>query len=153
MTAAMGEAVLPCVGNAALYDIVLFGEGTPAERQQALHRAAALCGSCPARCDQMVTVDSGPADLVLLEPGWMPPAREGRAEPQPRMPVRKRDAHPDVQVGVDYVAPGERVAVWAAMAAERVAAGHSFGAIATDLCVPVDAVARLVEMGRQGVAA
>lgn len=147
------EGVLPCRGNAALYDIALFGEGASAERVQAVHRAAALCGSCPARCDQMVTVDSAPAELVLLEPDWLPPAREGRPEPQPRMPVRRRDTHPDIQVGVDYVAPDKRVAVWAAMAAERASAGHSFGVIATDLCVPVDAVARLVEMARQGRAA
>jgi hypothetical protein len=148
------SGVLPCRGNEALYDIVLFGEGTQAERRQAKHRAAALCASCPVQCDQIVTVDTAPRELVLLEPGWMPPEREGTPDPEPRMPVRgKRTQHPDIKVGADYVSPNRRVTVWAEAAAAKAAAGMPLAAIADDLCVTVETAQRLLEIGRAVTAA
>uniref|UniRef100_UPI000518D1C8 hypothetical protein n=1 Tax=Streptomyces capuensis TaxID=1464056 RepID=UPI000518D1C8 len=76
---------VPCTGRSDLYDLVLFDDDASAtERTQAVHQAAALCTTCPAPCDQKVTVDTTPVELVLLEPGWMPPAREGKPEPEPK---------------------------------------------------------------------
>lgn len=144
------EGSLPCVGNAALYDLVLFEDGDSAERQQAVHRAAALCASCPAPCDQKVTADSGPAELVLLESDWMPPQREGKPDPEPRMPVRrKRTKQPDIQVGADYVPTNRRVAVWAELCADRATLGHSVTDIALDLYVSEDTAAQLLILGRK----
>jgi len=144
------EGTLPCRGNAALYDLVLFEDGASPERQQAVHRAVVLCASCPTPCELKVTADSGPAELVLLEPGWMPPEREGRPEPQPRMPVRrKRDAGSDIQVGADYVPTTRRVAVWAGMCADRAALGHSVSDIAAELCVSEDTITRLIAVAQK----
>ncbi|MGP3737975.1 hypothetical protein ACTWJ9_33230 (plasmid) [Streptomyces sp. GDS52] len=144
------SGALPCRGHEALYDIVLFGDGTPQERQQAVHRAAALCGSCPVPCDQKVTADTAPSELLLLEPGWMPPEREGKPEPEPRMPARrKRARQPNIKVGADYVPSNRRVAAWAEMCADRAALGHGVADIAADLCVSEDTVTQLIALGRK----
>jgi len=145
------QAALPCVGNADLYDLVLFDDEAPAAaRTQAVHRAAALCAGCPRPCEQKVTADSGPAELVLLEPDWMPPQREGRPDPKPQtVSGRKRTKEPDIQVGADYVPTNRRVAVWAEMCADRAALGHSGAHIAGDVCVSEGAGTRRIAIGRQ----
>lgn len=142
---------LPCVGNADLYDLVLFDDEAPAtERTQAVHRAAALCAGCPRPCEQKVTTDSGPTELVLLEPNWMPPQREGKPDPEPKaVGGRKRTKEPDIQVGADYVATNRRVAVWAEMCADRADLGHSVADIAADLCVSEDTVTRLIAVAQK----
>ena len=145
------QAALPCVGNADLYDLVLFDDEAPAaERAQAVHRASALCAGCRRPCEQKVTIDSGPAELVLLEPNWMPPQREGKPNPEAKaFGGRKRTRKPDIKVGADYVATNRRVAVWAEMCAERAALGHSVADIAVDLCVGEKAVTELIAIGRK----
>ncbi|MFI9244205.1 hypothetical protein ACIGXF_16810 [Streptomyces sp. NPDC053086] len=138
----------PCLGHADLYDIVLFDDAPTAQRQQAVHRAAALCATCPSQCGQKVTVDSSPVELVLLEADWMPAAREGRPEPEPRtVPVRRRKQDGPA-VGQDYVPTGRRVPAWAVMAAELAASGHSLTDIAADLCVTEDTARQLIAIGR-----
>ncbi|HEX5567475.1 MAG TPA: hypothetical protein VFY14_11220 [Streptomyces sp.] len=149
---------LPCVGHAALYDLVLFEEDAPAaQRDQAVHRAAALCAGCPAPCDQKVTADSGPRELVLLEPGWMPPAREGRPEPKPaprRTWSADRRAAAAMTVGRDYVPVPQRADAWARMAAEYAAAGMPLVGIAERLCVTEQTAADLIAHAQQqGMAA
>lgn len=139
---------LPCLGNEALYDTALFDDSPTTVRTQAVHQAAALCRTCPAPCEQKVTVDSTPRELVLLEPDWMPPAREGRPEPEIRVPRRRR-RQPVFETGRAYVRPAQRVPVWAAMAAEQAQQGHGLADIAADLCVTEGTAARLVEIGQQ----
>ena len=138
----------PCLGHADLYDIVLFGDAPTEQRQQAVHRAAALCATCPSQCDQKVTADSGPVELVLLEPDWMPAAREGRPEPEPRTFGGRRRKPDGPAVGQDYVPTDRRISAWAAMAAERAASGRSVPDIATDLCVSEDTARQLIAIGR-----
>ena len=141
---------LPCTGRGDLYDLVLFDDEAPADdRVQAVHQAAALCATCPRPCDQKVTADTTPVELVLLEPDWMPPAREGKAEAKPkahgwRVPNRQRP-----QIGRDYVPPDKRIQAWARMAASRADLGHSLADIATDLCVSVETAAELIQLGQQ----
>ena len=150
MTTSTGP--VPCLGHADLYDAVLFDEGPSAHREQALHRAAALCGTCPAQCDQMVTIDTSRRELVLLDPDWMPPAREGKPEPEPQV-VRKRAKTNLPPIGRDYIRPDQRIAAWARMAAERIAAGRSHADIAEDLCVTEETVGLLIALAQQGRAA
>jgi hypothetical protein len=145
-------APLPCVGHAGLYDTVLFDDAPSPQREQALHRAAALCGTCPAQCDQVVTIDTGRHELVLLDPDWMPPAREGKPDPEPRV-VRKRVKTNLSAIGKDYIRPDQRIAAWARMAAEYVAVGRSLTDIAEELCVTEETVVRLIALGQQGRAA
>lgn len=147
---------LPCAGNAALYDLVLFEEDAdPRQRQQAVHRAAALCAGCPAPCPEKVTADSSPRELVLLEPDWMPPAREGRPEPKPaprRTWSADRRAAAAMTVGRDYVPAAKRVSAWARMAAEYAAAGMPLAQIADQLCVTEQTAADLITHAQQQAA-
>lgn len=143
----------PCVGNAALYDTALFDDATPTDRQQAIHRAAALCASCPIQCDQMVTTTTAPRELVLLDLDWMPPAQEGRPDPTPAPQTVRRRRAAVPSVGREYVKPDQRIAVWARMAAERAATGMPLTLIADELCVSVEVVGRLLETRRGTVAA
>lgn len=137
-------SITPCVGREQLYDLALFSTDAPAaDRQQAVHRAAALCATCPTQCGQPVTVDSEPAPLVLLEHGWMPPTREGKPGPKPR--AERRHDRPA------YVPPQQRVEAWAAMAAWRASRGCSVADIAEALLVSEDTAVRLIELGRSGV--
>jgi hypothetical protein len=138
----------PCLGHADLYDIVLFDDAPTEQRQQAVHRAAALCATCPTPCEQKVTADSGPAELVLLEPDWMPAAREGRPEPEQRTFGGRHRKSDGPAVGREYVPTGRRASVWAAMAVERAALGHTLLDIATDLCVTEDTARQLIAIGR-----
>ncbi|MEU1919317.1 hypothetical protein ABZ742_03990 [Streptomyces albogriseolus] len=143
-----GQASPPCVGNAALYDAVLFDADntSPTERTQAVHRAAALCRTCLSPCEQKVTVDSRPAELVLLDPDWLPPQREGTPEPEPRVQTRRRRTS---RTDGDYVPTSQRVTVWAEMCADQAAAGRSITDIAADLCVSEDTVVRLIAVARK----
>lgn len=139
---------LPCLGNEAIYDTALYDTATPTDRQQAIHRAAALCAGCPAQCGDMVTTATAPRELVLLNLDWMPPAREGRPDPTPApRPVGRRRS-PAPPVGREYVKPERRVTVWASMAARQAATGMPLAAIADSLCVTEDTAARLLEIGR-----
>jgi hypothetical protein len=138
----------PCVGNAVLYDTALFGDATPTDRQQAIHRAAALCATCPAQCDAMVTTATAPRELVLLDLDWMPPAQEGRPDPTPAPRPVGRRRNPVPPVGREYVKPDRRVSVWATMAARQAAFGMPLAAIAESLCVTEDTAVRLLEIGR-----
>ena len=138
----------PCLGHADLYDIALFDDAPAQQRQQAVHRAAALCATCPNPCEQKVTTDSAPVELVLLEPDWMPPQREGRPDLQPRAAGRKRTRQPDTVVDQDYVPASRRVAAWASMAADRAALSHPVADIAADLCVSEDTARQLITIGR-----
>lgn len=139
-------AQLPCTGQTALYDLVLFDDTTagPA-RAEAQHRAAALCAACPAPCEQQVTVDTVPQTLVLLPSDWLPPAREGKPEPEQRTP-RRRQRETLPPVGRDYVRPAQRVTAWARMAGEDAARGRSLADIALDLCVSEDTAAELIRI-------
>ncbi|MTE20252.1 hypothetical protein F0L17_14265 [Streptomyces sp. TRM43335] len=144
---------LPCVGRSALYDLALFEEDAdPRQRQQAVHRAAALCAGCPAPCPEKVTADSGPRELVLLEPDWMPPAREGQPEPKPT-PRRKWSADrrkaAAMTVGRDYVPTDRRADAWARAAAEHAAAGMPLAQIAERLCVTEQTAADLITHAQQ----
>ncbi|URN11305.1 hypothetical protein LUW77_03160 [Streptomyces radiopugnans] len=148
---------LPCVGRAALYGLVLFEEDAdPRKRQQAVHRAAALCAGCPAPCPEKVTVTTAPRELVLLETDWMPPTREGRPEPTPA-PRRKWSADrrkaAAMTVGRDYVPAAQREAVWARMAVEYAAAGMPLAGIAERLCVTEQTAADLITHAQQQQAA
>ena len=145
------DGPLPCIDNAALYDAVLFDDTPEDERQQAVHRAAALCAACPAKCDQMVTTDTGLRELVLLEPEWMPPPREGKPEPElPAFGKKRVRQHAMVS---DYVKPDDRVVVWARLASQRASAGMPLAAIADDLCVTEETAARLLAYARTELAA
>lgn len=125
-------STLPCTGHTGLYDLVLFDEDAePAARTQALHRAAALCAGCPAPCEQKVTADSGPRELVLLADDWMPPAREGRTKPK---------------------TPPKRVAIWARMATEYADQGVPLAQIAERLCVTEATAAALLQQARRAAA-
>lgn len=146
----------PCVGNEAIYDTALFDDAPAADRTQAIHQAAALCAGCPSQCDQIVTADTGPRELVLLSRNWMPPRREGRPDPTPARlprPVIGRHRSPAPSAGRARTKPDQRIAVWAAMAVERAAMGMPLAAIAADLCVSEDTAARLLDVGRGVVAA
>ncbi|WP_086562014.1 hypothetical protein [Streptomyces africanus] len=141
--------ILPCKGHEALYDIVLFDDSNTAERQQATHRAAALCATCPMQCDQMVTAGSKPAPLVLLEADWTPPEHRVAAVPSRRKASGgRRPRKPRIGVDFEHFRRDQRIAVWARMAAERDDAGLPLSAIAVELCVSVETAARLLEMGR-----
>lgn len=63
----------PCVGNARLYDIALFGGVPAAERDQAIRQTAALCAACPTPCEQKIT-DTGTPKITGLDPDWTMPA-------------------------------------------------------------------------------
>lgn len=128
----------PCIGHEALYDTALFDTAPQRDRLQAVHRAAALCGSCPEPCEQKVTAGSGPVELVLLAPGWMPKAREGKPD----------TAQPGPLSDSTYVPPRKRVAVWAEMAAKRAALGHQLADIAADLLVSEDTARELIALGQ-----
>ncbi|MEU9444607.1 hypothetical protein AB0D42_27750 [Streptomyces sp. NPDC048304] len=138
----------PCLGHADLYDIVLFDDAPSEQRQQAVHRAAALCATCPAQCGDKVTADSQPLELVLLDPEWMPPATEGRPEPEPVKAGGRRRKQDGPEVGQDYVPAGRRVSAWAVMAAERASLGHCLSDIAAGLCVTEDTARQLIAIGR-----
>ena len=138
-------ALLPCAGEPGLYDAVLFDDTPGPARNQAMHRAAALCSTCPAPCPQKVTAGTVPVELVLLEPDWLPPAREGVAEPElPKFGPRPRQ--PARVVGFEYVRTDQRVTAWARMAAEQAALGRSTAVIALDLCVDETTAAELIRL-------
>ena len=145
----LAEESRPCTGRADLYDIVLFDDAPATERTQAVHQAAALCATCTAPCDQKVTVSTTPVELVLLEPGWMPPTHEGRPEQKPKAGGWRVPNRQTISLGRDYVRPNQRVAVWARMAAERAAMGHKLGDIAVELCVSEDTAAELIRINQQ----
>jgi hypothetical protein len=65
MSTTTGQKSLPCVGNAALYDIVLFDRRAPMDARV---RAATLCGTCPAPCGQKVTADG--SQTACAEPSY-----------------------------------------------------------------------------------
>lgn len=140
---------LPCIGNSQLYDIVLFEEAPSDQRTQAVHRAAGLCAGCPSPCEQKVTVDTTPRELVLLDPDWLPPSREGVLEPEVPKFGKGRTRQPELQIGQDYVRPAQRVNAWARMAAERANIGHRVADIAIDLCVDEATATALIALGQQ----
>jgi hypothetical protein len=146
------SAATPCVGNSEVYDIVLYDEDVTAEqRAQAVHQAAALCNGCPiaGTCSERVTIDTERRELVLLPEEWLPPVREGRAEPA-EAPKRRwsaeRLAGAEMAVGRDYVRPAQRPAAWARMAADLAADGQTVPQIAEALCVTVATVEALLRM-------
>ncbi|MFM9589838.1 hypothetical protein ACKI1J_15055 [Streptomyces scabiei] len=144
----------PCVGHADLYDTALFDDATPTDRQQAIHRAAALCASCPTQCDQIVTADTKSAPLLRLEADWTPPQRREAAALSLRKASGGRRPHkPRIGVDFEHYRPDQRVAVWARMAAERAEEGMPPRLIADELCVSVEVVGRLLETRRGTVAA
>ena len=139
---------LPCVGRSALFDLVLFNDEAPAdERAAARAEAAGLCARCPSPCPEKVTADTAPRHLVLLDDDWMPPAAEGKPEPQ--VPAARtwsadRRAGAAVTVGHGYVRPHQRPAAWARMAADLAARGRTLAEIAASLCVSEDTAAALL---------
>lgn len=139
--------VLPCFGNQAVYD-ALFDDVPAAQRQAAQAEAASLCGRCPSPCADKVTAAAAPRVLELLPTGWMPPATEGR--PEPEIPTvgkrRARDTAPGI--GCDYVPTDKRVQAWARMAGERAAQGWQLADIALELCVTEDTAQRLLNLTR-----
>ncbi|MGW7630480.1 hypothetical protein ACWGKO_16315 [Streptomyces griseoincarnatus] len=136
----------PCTSHPRLYDLALFDDVPDTDRQQAIHQAAALCATCPSRCDQPITTDSRPAELVLLDPDWLPPQREGKPEPEPQIQARRRCTS---RTDGDYVPTGQRVTVWAEMCADQAAEGRSVADIAADLCVSEDTAVRLIAVARK----
>lgn len=129
----------PCIGRQNIYDTALFDTVPTSARVRALHQAAALCASCLTPCEQKITVSSQRSELVLLEPGWMPPVRKVRREAE----VRRLTS-----VSSDYVPPARRAAVWAAWAVELAAAGMPLAKIADELCVTEGTAARLLDAGK-----
>lgn len=139
--------VLPCVGHAGLYDAVLFPEkGKPAD-PSARASAARLCAGCPAPCGQKVTADTVAPLLRLLDEDWLPPAKEGRAAPEPPTPTRRRQRTHLPPIGRDYVKPSHRPAAWARMARQLTDQGASAEQVAEQLCVSPDTARALIERG------
>jgi hypothetical protein len=142
---------LPCTNRAKLFDAVLWPEDDAPAPPAAVAEAAALCARCPARCDQAVTAATQPRSVTLLAHDWLPPAREGRPEPEVRKFGRRQQ--PAIATGLDYVRPHQRETVWARMAAALAGAGRSVPDIAVELCVTEDTVRALLARQQQGAAA
>ena len=141
----------PCVGNAEVYDAVLFDDVTDEQRAHAVHQTASLCNDChiAATCGERVTETTAPREVPLLPEGWLPAAREGVRMPE-EPPARRRSADwragQAMNVGRDYVRPEQRPVAWARMAAELAASGQIVPEIALGLCVSADTVEELLSM-------
>lgn len=156
--------VLPCQGKEALYDIVLFGEGGPAEREQAVHQAAALCGSCPAPCELKVTVGICPERKCPSYRGYLAHKKRGEdacegSKAAKRVYDRARYAKDPVKARAPQrayearnrfplVVP-ERIALMAGMAAELAADGRTDEEVAAGLCVSEEVAVELIAMARR----
>lgn len=159
------SGVLPCRSHEALYDIVLFDEGDPAERQQATHQAAGLCASCPAPCELKVTTSS--PTTACLEPsygnylahkkrgeeacdGCKEAKRAYDRELYAKNPAKARARQRAYEVRSSYplVVP-ERIALMAGMAAELAAGGRTDEEVAAGLCVSEQVAVELIAMARR----
>lgn len=158
------SGVLPCQGHEALYDIVLFGEGDPTERQQAVRQAMALCGSCPAPCELKVAAGSCPERKCPSYRGYLAHKKRGEdacegskeakraydREQYAKNPTkaRARQRAYEARSSQPVVVP-ERIALMASMAAELAAGGRTGEEVAASLCVSEQVAVELIAMARR----
>ncbi|MFF8610851.1 hypothetical protein ACF06X_33635 [Streptomyces sp. NPDC015346] len=111
---------LPCTGQATLYDLVLFDDAPADTRTQAVHRAAALCATCPTPCPEKV----------------LPPAPASTPTTARRTPT--------VPDHIAVAATRQRMTDWTEMVHTMAAADMPVSAIAAGLYVSEQTVTALL---------